>query len=482
MHIIFVCSHACSIEPKRIQVATGKKTYTIMDAKELFALEIFGALDEAQAKVDRELLALEPVQCVSEMASTLKCVRVGTDCSGMEAPIQAMENLGVEFEHRFSCDIDKNVRATILANFPHGKMYEDVTTRCNTSAPHCDLYVAGFPCQPFSSAGLQNGFNDNSGRGTIFFFVREYIEKQRPRVFILENVTGLVKLNNGSYFATILKSLEQLGGYNISHQILDTKQNGVPHSRRRVYIVGIHQDADRGTFTFPEPIPAPSMNLFLDSRPNKAIVAAGLPPKTQTMARSNVVTILCKLKREGRDPLEEPFLIDCDSSTARSKSMFNVSPCITCGRHMGHWVTNRGRRLRKMEMMRLQGMDPTKFRVVVSEAQLGKQLGNTMSVNVLERLLVRLLPAAGLASTGLRDRWADGSAVRRLATTRDHGFAESSAQLMMRRKAYAAAPTTPNILPKKLTNNVAKSLPKKRWASSAATAKGSPKRVCPTSQ
>jgi site-specific DNA-cytosine methylase len=83
---------------------------------------------------------------------------------------------------------------------------------------------------------------------------------------VLENVSGLVKLNNGSYIATVLKSLEQLGGYNISYQILDTKQNGVPHSRRRVYIVGIHQDADRGSFTFPEPIPAHSDSSTARSR------------------------------------------------------------------------------------------------------------------------------------------------------------------------------------------------------------------------
>jgi len=71
--------------------------------------------------------------------------------------------------------------------------------------------------------------------------------------------------------------------------------------------------------------------------------------------------------------------------------------------------------------------------VAVSDAQLGKQLGNTMSVNVLERLLVRLLPAAGLAAAaGLRDRWADGSAVRALARTRNHGFART-ARLLRRR-------------------------------------------------
>merc|ERR1719382_257269 len=123
--------------------------------------------------------------------------------------------------------------------------------------------------------------------------------------------------------------------------------------------------------------------------------------------------------------MKEPVFLDVDSSTYRSSFKKGVSPCMTCGRKDGHWITNRGRRVYKTEMMRLQGMDPKSFKVVVSDAPLGKQLGNTMSVNVLERLLVRLLPAAGLARKGsLRDRWQDGSAVRALAATRSTKFAK----------------------------------------------------------
>merc|ERR1711972_712044 len=115
--------------------------------------------------------------------------------------------------------------------------------------------------------------------------------------------------------------------------------------------------------------------------------------------------------------------------------------CMTCGRKDGHWITNRGRRVLKTEMMRLQGMDPKAFKVVVSETQLGKQLGNTMSVNVLERLLVRLLPAAGLARKGsLRDRWQDGSAVRALAGTRSLKFAQQFCAKGMKRKPDSGAP------------------------------------------
>ena len=73
--------------------------------------------------------------------------------------------------------------------------------------------------------------------------------------------------------------------------------------------------------------------------------------------------------------------------------------------------------------MRLQGMDPTEFVAVVSDSQLGKQLGNAMSVNVLERIFTRVLPAAGLAKPGtLVDVWQTGEAIERLSSTRDKGF------------------------------------------------------------
>lgn len=347
---------------------------------------------------------------------------INTDCSGMEAPIQAAVNLGIKFEHLFSCDVDKHARATIDANFPPKvEMYLDITVRDHAKAPSCDLYVAGFPCQPFSSAGLQQGFSDQRGRGKIFFDVLNYIKKQQPKVFILENVSGLVRIEGGSYFNAILQELECIGigkgsgkKYNVQHQILDTKHHGVPHSRRRIYIVGIREDADKGTFQFPSKIPMPSIEEFLDPRDAK-LAKAGMPPVSQGTAFKNVRTALAKLKADGKDPHKEAWIVDIDSSAPRSKSVFNCAPCITCSRRSGHWVTNRGRRLNLAEMLRLQGMRPDTFIQAVSNAQLGKQIGNAMSVNVLERLLVQLLPAAGLCpASKLTDRWANGTALRQL--------------------------------------------------------------------
>jgi DNA (cytosine-5)-methyltransferase 1 len=350
-------------------------------------------------------------------------IRIGTDCSGMEAPIQALKNLNLKIDHKFSCDINKHARATIKANFPHGMMYEDLTKRDNKKAPNVDIYIAGFPCQPFSTAGLQQGFNDEKGRGKIFFYVKDFIKKQSPRVFILENVSGLVTLEGGTYLDAIIEELTGLGQYNVKWQVMDTKEHGVPHSRRRWYCVGIRRDVDNGTFTFPAKMTCPSIDLFLEKR-NSRLATTGLPPRTQTTALKNVKNALKQIRREGEDPLNKTYIVDCDSSVERSKyCKKQMSPCITVGRGGGHWVTSRGRRTTKEEMMRLQGMNPTKFKLAVSEAQLGRQLGNTMSVNVLERIFARLLPAAGLArKNSLPDRWATGEAVKKLSQTRGKTF------------------------------------------------------------
>jgi len=359
-----------------------------------------------------------------------RSIKIGTDCSGMEAPIQAIRNLPVNYEHKFSCDVNAHARATIEANFPHALMYEDLTKRDNRSAPHVDIYVAGFPCQPFSSSGLQQGFGDKHGRGKIFFKVLDYIRTQKPRVFILENVAGLVRLQKGEYLNAILEQLKNLGIYNIQWKIMDTKKNGVPQSRNRWYCIGIQKEYDTGKFEFPEPIERPSIEQFLDKRDPK-LVHVGLPPKSSSTARANVISAIRQVRKKGADPMKEAFIVDCDSTAERSSTMRGYSPCITCSRGAGHWVTNRGRRLLKTELMRLQGMDPTTFTVAVPNGRLGHQLGNTMSVNVLERIFTRLLPAAQLVKKGtvIKDRWENGQALKKLMATRGCGFKGMSAKI-----------------------------------------------------
>lgn len=350
-------------------------------------------------------------------------VKIGTDCSGMEAPVQALQNLapfGVSLEHEFSCDVNAYAKDTITANFHNKIWYEDLTKRDNAKAPYVDIYVAGFPCQPFSAAGLGQGFADTKGRGKIFFKVLDYIKVQQPRIFLLENVKGLTKLDKGRYLQAIMSALEGLGTYNIYSQVLNTRDHGVPQCRNRWYCVGILKKHDKGTFTFPEAIAKPDLELFLEPKTGDMDLRRSHRNETSKTARTNIQKAIRDIPKKGLNPLADTCMLDCDSSPGRNSFVHQFVPCLTCGRARGHWIINRGRRLLPIEMHRLQGMDPAKFKVAVPERKHGFQLGNTMSVNVLERLFLRLLPAAGLASAAkMRDRWASGEAVRELVKARE---------------------------------------------------------------
>lgn len=320
--------------------------------------------------------------------------------------MMALKNLGVAVTHKFACDVDKNAKATIFANFPPEVWYDDLMARDNRKAPPVSLYVAGFPCQPFSAGGKGQGFKDERGRGTIFFGVLQYITTQMPTTFVLENVKGLVTRNGGKYFKAVMAALEEIGKYNLYWQVLNTLEHGVPQNRERCYIVGIRKNVDDGTFAFPEKLAHVSVEEFLDPRKGRPS-ETDLPPKSSTTAHKNVKDEIKRLEKEGNNPLLRPYLIDCDSTAGWMTNRFDGIMCMTRRRPRGHWISNRGRYTNCNEMMRLQGMRPDNFVQAVSPYQLGCQIGNAMSVNVLERLFVRLLPAARLVPVRkLHDRFA----------------------------------------------------------------------------
>ncbi|MDE0821157.1 MAG: DNA (cytosine-5-)-methyltransferase [Opitutales bacterium] len=369
----------------------------------------------AKVRAKQTASALHKACKPEAIPSTL--VSVGTDCSGMEAPIQALRNLTPYFGHRhlFSCDNDKGVRKTINANFANQLFYEDVMTRDNRSTPYVDLYVAGFPCQPFSSAGRQAGFDDFEGRGIIFWGIHDYISLQRPKVFILENVEGITSLENGKYMKFILKVLHRIGGglYDIHHEVLNTRDHGVPQNRKRWYCVGIRQGvlkSDKNKFSFPDPIPCQPIQDFLDAR--------GDPEQEQGSILQNIVNAQKRIRDSGKDPNKTFHIVDCDASAQRSRSVEGYSPCITRSRSRGHWISAYNRRFNMNEMFRLQGMNPTTFKVAVSPRELGQQIGNSMSINVIERIILKALKHADLIPQDVPDEWESGIRVKELLHTK----------------------------------------------------------------
>jgi len=135
----------------------------------------------------------------------------------------------------FSSEIKKHAIETYQLNFNNEKVDGDITKVDPSSIPEHDFLLAGFPCQPFSSAGKRKVFLDE--RGGLFFSILEILKKKQPLGFLLENVEGLYTHNEGKTLELILRKLHDLG-YIIRYKILDSSEFGVPQVRRRIYIVG----------------------------------------------------------------------------------------------------------------------------------------------------------------------------------------------------------------------------------------------------
>ena len=314
-------------------------------------------------------------------------LRIGTDCSGIEAPIQALKNLGIPFSHEFSSDIDKYCIQSIKANYepkilfgdPDGPFLNgDITKRYIKDVPDIDLYVCGFPCQPFSAAGKRTGLDHKSGN--VFWSCLDVIRKKRPKYFILENVKGLLSNDKGATWATIRSELNKLGGYTIDWKILNTKDYGIPQNRERLFIVSF-QDVPRsgpeaGEMRWPTPVPlVKPLTEYVDRT-----VSDRFTPSDKSIM----------YLKEYPGHIFVPFnYINFDLRDQKfNRKGAVISPCITANLVM--WCVVMNRYATGTERLMLQGF-PDDFRQVVSMTQIRKQAGNSMSVNVIEKIIERLI-------------------------------------------------------------------------------------------
>ena len=178
--------------------------------------------------------------------------------SGIGAFEKALTNLGVQYEVVNYCEIDKYASKSYSAihGIPESKNLWDITKVNVLNLPKdIDLLTYGFPCQDISLAGKQKGMFNEDGtltRSGLFFKALDIIECVKPKIAIAENVKALTSKKFTEEFKIVLDSLEKAGYHNY-WQVLNAKDYGIPQNRERVFIVSIRKDIDHYMFEFPKP-------------------------------------------------------------------------------------------------------------------------------------------------------------------------------------------------------------------------------------
>ena len=148
---------------------------------------------------------------------------------------QAAKEMGMASKCVFSSEIKEHAIEAYNNHFSGDTVSGDITSIAPTDIPDFDYLLAGFPCQPFSSAGNRHGFMDE--RGGLFFTIWDILKTKKPAGFLLENVDGLVSHDGGKTISTIMEKLIEIG-YFVDFKVIDSSHFGVPQKRKRVYIVG----------------------------------------------------------------------------------------------------------------------------------------------------------------------------------------------------------------------------------------------------
>jgi len=234
-----------------------------------------------------------------------------------------------------------------------------------------------------------------------------------------ENVRGMTIRPHRGIFKTIIKMLKDIG-YNVSWSILRTQDHGMSHSRARLYIVGIRNDSQRHEFVWPKPVPLKRTAKQLLLRDPQADRRLRLPlsPKHKALVKNAYRTAMAN----GHDPRRAAIITDIGCSPRFACHGVGQMPCMTATRcqQMGFWISVVGRKVNLLELFQFQGIDhdvaedimetitasQRQLKKIITDAKVGHMLGNTMSLNVIERVLLKALPAAGLAlAKNLVDRW-----------------------------------------------------------------------------
>jgi len=275
----------------------------------------------------------------------------------------------------FSSDYDKFSQQTYEANFgerPHG----DIHSVAVADIPAHDILCAGFPCQPFSIAGVskklslgrKHGFDDEK-QGNLFFSIAEILDFHRPEAFVLENVKNLKGHDGGKTFDIIYRTLTEALGYTVYHKIIDAK-SVVPQHRERIFLVGFREWR---YFDYPQfPDKGPKLDSILEPKPD--------PKYTLTDHLWNYLQNYAAKHRAAGNGFGFGLVTENDTTRTLSARYHKDGSEILIAQSRKN-----PRRLTPRECARLMGY-PETYKVVVSDTQAYRQFGNSVVVPVVERI------------------------------------------------------------------------------------------------
>lgn len=181
-----------------------------------------------------------------------KKLKVASFFAGVGGIDLGFEQTG-HFETVYANEFDKYAVKTFEENFNIKADHRDIREVDADDVPSVDVFLAGWPCQPFSQAGLRQGFNDDKGRGDTYFELERLYQEKQPSIIFLENVKNLIGHDGGRTFRVISESLEN-AGYHIKFQVMNGMDYGnVPQNRERIYIVAFKDYEQYKAFSFPMP-------------------------------------------------------------------------------------------------------------------------------------------------------------------------------------------------------------------------------------
>ena len=358
-------------------------------------------------------------------------LKVATVFSGIGAFEQALLKLGIYHDIIFACDtgeryINLDANLTLkdickLSNIDREKIISSFYDKCKKHnyvkdsyfanykisndkwftdirfingleyANKVDIFVGGSPCQSFSAIGKRLGLKDT--RGTLFYDFARLVKEIQPKVFIFENVPGILTHDGGKTWEVIKSVFDELG-YKIYHSILNSVNYGIPQDRKRLFVIGFKDNSV--SFSFPENEKLElTMFDFLEPKVDtrhylgKKGFEFVTNPKNSNRARVNQ-SIIRTQKANQQFNWNGDFVFEKLDNKKHNKDILSRA-------YVGEWsgLTGVCRQLSYRECFRLMGF-PDSFKIVVPNVQAYRQSGNSIVVNIFEKLIPNIIEAAHL--------------------------------------------------------------------------------------